>query len=88
MADATRDYVDGAVEAYRMRRDERSGRGIRRLTVLAAVLGPLTLISGIYGANFEVIPGAGSPYGFWVFVAAQVSFLVLAVWYLGRRGLL
>ena len=88
MADATRDYVDGAVEAYRMRRDERSERGIRRLTVLAALLGPLTLISGIYGANFEVIPGAGVPYGFWVFVAVQAAFLVLAVWYLGRRGLL
>jgi magnesium transporter len=40
MADATRDYVDGVIEAYRMRRDERTGSAIRRLTILAAVLGP------------------------------------------------
>lgn len=88
MADATRDYVEGAVESYRIRRDERSGLGIRRLTVFAAILGPLTLIAGIYGANFETIPGSGSPLGFPVFVGAQVVFAVAAVWFLRRRGLI
>lgn len=88
MADATRDYAEGAVEAYRIRRDERSGLGIRRLTVLAAVLGPLTLISGIYGANFANIPGAASPLGFPIFIGVQVIFAVVAVWFLYRRGLL
>ncbi len=88
MADATRDYVDGAVEGYRMRRDERSERGIRRLTVLAGVIGPLSLLTGIYGVNFAHIPGTDAPYGFWVFVGVQVAFLALAVWYLERRGLL
>lgn len=88
MADATRDYVEGAVEAYRIRRDERSGLGIRRLTVFAAVLGPLTLVSGIYGANFARIPGAESPLGFPIFVATQLVFVVVAVWFLYRRGLL
>ena len=88
MADATRDYAEGAVEAYRIRRDERSGLGIRRLTVLAAVLGPLTLISGIYGANFTNIPGANSSLGFPVFIGAQVLFTVAAIWFLYRRGLL
>lgn len=88
MADATRDYVDGAVEAYRMRRDERSERGIRRLTVLAGVIGPLSLLTGIYGVNFAHIPGTEAPYGFWVFVGVQVAFLILAAWYLRRRGLL
>lgn len=39
MADAVRDYIDGAVEAYRMRRDQRSETGIRRLTVLAEASG-------------------------------------------------
>lgn len=88
MADATRDYVEGAVEAYRIRRDERSGLGIRRLTVFAAILGPLTLVSGIYGANFASIPGSESPLGFPIFVGSQLLFVVAAVWFLYRRGLL
>lgn len=88
MGDATRDYVEGAVESYRMRRDERSEVGIRRLTVLAGIIGPMTLLAGWWGANFENIPGAGSQWGFTVFVGVQILFAVLAVWFMVRRGLL
>ena len=88
MADATRDYIEGTVEAYRMRRDARSERGIRRLTVLAGILGLPTLLASIYGANFEFIPGAENPFGFFVFVGVQLVFVALAVWYLYGRGLL
>lgn len=88
MTEATRDYVEGAIEAYRMRRDERSELGIRRLTVLAAVLGPLTVLAGWYGMNFSYLPGANSVVAFWVFILIQVAFVVGAVWYLRRRGLL
>lgn len=88
MADAVRDYIEGAVEAYRMRRDERSEAGIRRLTVLAGLIGPLSLLTGIYGANFANIPGTDTPWGFWVFLGAQAAFLVAAALYLRGRGLL
>jgi len=63
MADATRDYVEGATEAYQIRRDERSEVGIRRLTVLAGILGPLSLLTAIYATNFPDIPGTGKPWG-------------------------
>lgn len=88
MADATRDYVEGAVESYRMRRDERSEVGIRRLTVLAGIIGPLTLLAGWWGANFESIPGADSRWGFAVFIGVQLVFVAVAVWFMVRRGLL
>lgn len=55
--------MKGAVESYRMRRDERSEVGIRRLTVLAGNIGPLTLLAGWCGAHFESIPGANSQGG-------------------------
>jgi magnesium transporter len=88
MADATRDYVEGAVEAYRFRRDERSEADIRRLTVLASILGPPTLLAAVYGASFQYIPGTEEPWGFWAFIGAQLVFIVLAIWYLRRRGAL
>lgn len=88
MADATRDYVEGAVESYRMRRDERSEAGIRRLTVLAGIIGPLTLLAGWWGANFESIPGSDSQWGFAVFIGVQILFAAAAVWFMRRRGLL
>lgn len=88
MTEASRDYVEGAIEAYRMRRDERSELGIRRLTVLAAVLGPLTVLAGWYGMNFSYLPGAQSVLAFWLFILIQVAFVVGAIWYLRRRGIL
>ena len=88
MVDASRDYIEGAIEAYRMRRDERSETGIRRLTVLAGIIGPLSLLAGIYEANFSNIPGTGAPWSFWVFLGVQAVFLIVALWYLRRRGLL
>src|SRR5215217_936843 len=87
MADATREYIEGTVEAYRVRRDERSDAGIRRLTILAGIIGPLTLLSGIYATNFNT-PGMEGPWSFWAFVGIQIIFLILAVSYLRRRGLL
>lgn len=56
MADATRDYVEGAFESYRMRRDERSEVGIRRLVVLAGIIGPLTLLAGCWGSELREHP--------------------------------
>ena len=87
MADATSDYIKGAVEAYRVRRDERSEAGIRRLTILAGIIGPLTLLNGIYATNFDT-PGTHVSWSFWAFVGIQVAFLILAILYLRRRGLL
>ena len=88
MADATRDYVDGAIEAYRMRRDERSELGIRRLTALAGLLGPPTLLSGIYGMNFQNLPGNEAWFGFWAFIGFQFLFITTGAFFLRRRGLL
>ncbi|MDP8940190.1 MAG: hypothetical protein M3N10_07860 [Actinomycetota bacterium] len=87
MAEATRDHLDGAIEAYRMRRDERSELGIRRLTVLAAIIGPPTLLAGIYGMNFENLPGAEVAGAFWLFIGLQVVFVAAAVWFMRRSGL-
>ena len=87
MADANRDYIEGAVEAYRVRRDERSDAGIRRLTILAGIIGPLTLLNGIYATNFNT-PGTEALWSFWAFIGIQFIFLILALWYFRRHGLL
>ena len=70
-----------------MRRDERSDAGIRRLTILAGIIGPLTLLNGIYATNFNT-PGTEALWGFWAFIGIQFIFLILAVLYFRRRGLL
>jgi magnesium transporter len=87
-ATATCDYIDGAIEAYRVRRDADTEDGIRRLTVLAGILGPLSLLIGFWQVNFPNIPGSGWAFGWPVFVGLQLTLIALGVWYFRRRGML
>jgi magnesium transporter len=46
---------------------------MRILTVIATIMMPLGVIAGVYGMNFEAMPGARNPVGFWVTVAAMIA---------------
>ena len=45
---------------------DRTGNRLKVLTILSAVFLPLTLIAGIYGMNFENMPGLGLRYAYYV----------------------
>jgi magnesium transporter len=85
---ATCDYVDGAIEAYRVRRDAQTEEGVRWLTILAGILGPLSLLIGFWQLNFPNIPGSGWSWGWPVFVGLQLCFIALSLWHFRRRGML
>jgi Mg2+ and Co2+ transporter CorA len=86
-AAATCDYIDGAIEAYRVLRDSQTEEGIRRLTVLAGILGPLSLLIGFWQVDFPNIPGSSWSLGWPVFVGLQLCFIVIGVWYFRRQGM-
>lgn len=52
-------------EAYNSSLNANLNEIIRTLTVIATVILPLTLITGIYGMNFDVMPELHSPYGYY-----------------------
>jgi magnesium transporter len=87
-ATATCDYIDGAIEAFRVGREARTGFRLRQLTVLAAIFGPLSLVTALWGLNFSNIPGVESAAGWYVFVAIQLLYVLSAVVYFRLRGLL
>lgn len=61
------------------------------LTMLTALFMPLTLISGIFGMNFEEIPFLKNPNGFWISVAlmglSSIISIALIFWIRGRNHL-
>jgi magnesium transporter len=57
--------VIGLREAYNSSLTANLNETIRTLTVIATIVLPLTLISGIYGMNFDVMPELRSPYGYY-----------------------
>ncbi|WP_341237513.1 magnesium transporter CorA family protein [uncultured Limnobacter sp.] len=61
------------------------------LTMLTALFMPLTLISGIFGMNFEETPLLKNPNGFWISVGlmalSSVISIALILWIKGRNHL-
>ncbi len=84
--DAARSLLAGVVETYRGAIAERTNEVMKVLTVFSAILLPLSLIAGIYGMNFIMIPGADLRWGF-VGLAGLMAIFAAGAWlYFARRG--
>ena len=64
--------LDNLREEYSLYQQERTNRRLAVLTVLSAVFLPLTLLAGIYGMNFQVMPELGHPYGYPIALGSMV----------------
>ena len=58
----------------------------KRLSAWAAIFAVETLIAGIYGMNFRLVPADQTLYGFWFAIGLMVVSGVLLFWYFKRRG--
>lgn len=56
--------ISGVRELYMINISNRTNEIIKVLTVIATIMMPLTLITGIYGMNFQYMPELQSPYGY------------------------
>jgi magnesium transporter len=64
--DGVREGLGAARDAYLAAVNNRLSEVMRVLTVIATIMMPLSLIAGVFGMNFEVMPGVRSPAGFWL----------------------
>lgn len=70
--------LETAVQLHFSATAHRTNQIVRLLTVITAVFAPLTLITGIFGMNFETMPLVQRHDGFWLTIAAM-SLLALAL---------
>jgi magnesium transporter len=68
--DMLRDLVNGVLDAYFASVSARLNEIVKTLTVVTTLLLPASLVAALYGMNFQHLPGADSPYGFWMVVGA------------------
>jgi magnesium transporter len=71
---------------YELSVQKRVDNRLRFLTILSAVLMPLTLISGIYGMNFSDLPGMGDPNGHLFVIGFMLATALLIGAFLHLRG--
>lgn len=65
--------LETAVQLHFSATAHRTNEVMRTLTAVTAIFLPLTLITGIFGMNFEFIPGLHSEAGFWWTIAAMLA---------------
>ncbi len=78
--------LESAVQIHFSSMAHRSTEIMRVLTILTAIFMPLTLITGIFGMNFEFIPGLKHPSGFWFALGLMAAVAAIMYgWFRMRR---
>ena len=79
--------IQAAIDLHFSAIANQTNENMRILAIITAIFAPLTLLTGIYGMNFEFIPGLKSPAGFWSMLVVMLITTVLLLYYFYRRHL-
>lgn len=63
-----RDYVDAIFENYVLNNSNEMNSVMTTLTIFSAIFIPLSFFAGVFGMNFETIPGLNNPLAFTYFL--------------------
>jgi magnesium/cobalt transport protein CorA len=80
--------LEAAVQLHFASMSHRTNRVVQGLTVLSAIFFPLTLITGIYGMNFEYMPELQWRYGYFMVLGALAALGGGLAFYFRRRRIL
>jgi magnesium transporter len=84
--DGYRDLITSATDTYLSQISQKTNDRIKVLSIFATVMLPITMLAGLYGMNFEHLPGAHHPHGFRIMVGVMAGIaLGLFALFRGRR---
>ncbi|HEX5708517.1 MAG TPA: magnesium/cobalt transporter CorA [Pyrinomonadaceae bacterium] len=82
--DTLRDMLGSTMDAYLSVSGNRMNQVMKRLTSISTILMSVTLIAGIYGMNFHLMPELGWRYGY-VFALLSMVVVGLAIYFYLRK---
>lgn len=82
-----RNAVQAAIDLHFSAIANQTNENMRILAIITAIFAPLTLLTGVYGMNFEFIPGLKSPTGFWIMMGIMLMTTLILLYYFYRRHL-
>lgn len=83
-----RGAIQSAIDLHFSAIANQTNENMRILAIITAVFAPLTLLTGVYGMNFEFIPGLKSREGFWMMLCVMVMTTLILLYYFYRQHLL
>ena len=85
LLESAREGLSVTRDAYLAVVNNRLSEIMRTLTIIATVMMPLSLIAGIFGMNFDPLPGATSAGAFWLCMGAMGTVAFGMLWYFRRK---
>lgn len=86
LADNYRELVNTLQDMYFNNVNLRMNEVMKTLAILTTIMAPATVIGGIFGMNFDIIPYAHHKWGFYFTVLTMIAIpLVMMLWF-NRRG--
>ena len=71
---------------YQLILQEKGNKRLNTLTIIQAIFVPLTLIAGIYGMNFLVMPELSWSSGYFIILGVMVFIAIAELWLFWRNG--
>ncbi len=86
LAQNIRDGADNALDTYMSSVANRQNEIVKVLSMVATIFLPLSLVAGIYGMNFEYMPGLKIPWGFFAVIGLMIFVAVsVLIWFRFRK---
>ena len=80
--------IQSAIDLHFSAISNQTNENMRILAIITAVFAPLTLLTGVYGMNFEFIPGLKNPIGFWIMLIVMLLSTAMLILYFYRSHLM
>lgn len=80
------DVANGAMAVHTNTTNDRLNKVMKYLAVISTLMLPMTVISGVFGMNFDVIPASHASWGFWGAVGMMAcSAAALTGWFKWKK---
>ena len=81
-----RDLTQGLADAWVSMASHRMNEVMKVLTIVAALFIPISFLAGVFGMNFEDVPGLRHPGAFAFFCMACIGIVIFMLVWFKRRG--
>ncbi len=83
-----RELLNGLMDSYMSQISNRMNEVMKLMSIIATVMLPLSFLTGLFGMNFDNIPGLHWEVGFWVLLIAMAILAAGLIWFFRRRNIL
>ena len=85
LLESNREAIASTLEIYMTALSYKMNEVMKTLSIIATIALPLTVISGIYGTNFAMLPGSDAPNGFWIMILSMFLLIATMLLFFRRR---